>query len=533
MDIVGISLIAMGGQVLLRGQASEQRPPVTEEQLRQALAQAGYATCHLLEPALQAAVVDCNTGKELFEHAVGELRPAHIAVVVRSDGMQALIDLTPPEGGRAATLEDLQLALAEAGVTYGLDLEALRTAFTQGQATQWLVASGTPAVHGEDATFSTLTEGLSDRAPKVNADGLIDYREHNGICLVEPHTPLMRRQPATPGLAGRTVTGQTLPPTPGKDLPFAEGLHGSTTQADDANLLCASIKGQPVLVPQGVHVEPVLKVADVSLTTGNIYFDGCVQVDGDVMHSMKVQATGDVSIGGTVEGGWVESGGNVLVTGGIIAGARVRAEGSVTARFTQSATVQAGTVMVLQDMALESELRAGNQILVGEKNPQRGKLVGGHAMAMVLVRAPTVGSDKAGTTSVCVGANPELEERYQALEERIDKEKAQEDNLAKLIAHLNHVGDPKQMLPRVRGSWQQATKTWAKSLVERAELDQQLALTRNAKVQVSQGTSGAVELLFGKRKVALRKEFGAGAFSVDPDNRVQFTEPGGQAYPIT
>ena len=60
------------------------------------------------------------------------------------------------------------------------------------------VAAGTLPVPGEDARFDPLIQEISDRAPKVNADGLIDYREHGGICLVEPGTPLMRRTPAEP-----------------------------------------------------------------------------------------------------------------------------------------------------------------------------------------------------------------------------------------------------------------------------------------------------------------------------------------------
>lgn len=458
---------------------------------------------------------------------------ARIVVQLAADAMSATLDLTPSPDGRNATLEEVMAALTAADITYGLDHDALHAACTQGLAAQLVVARGLPPVHGVNASFEPLALEASVRAPKINAQGLVDYREYSGICLVTPGTPLMRRTPATAGSAGRTITAQPIPPVPGKDQAFADGLTGATVSADDPNLLCAAVQGQPVLVAQGVMVESVLRVAEVNLATGNIYFDGCVQVDGDVMHSMKVQATGDVSVGGTVEGGSVESGGNVLVGGGIIAQAQVVSGGGVTARFTQSARVKAETAIVLHDMALESDLQAGNHIVIGEKTPQKGKLVGGRATAMMLVRVPTLGSPKSGTTIVSVGANPELEQRYQALQERIDKEKANEENLSKLVAHLTQQGDPKDMLPRVKASWQQATQTWAKSLVEQTEMDQLLAITRSAKVQVMQGTSGVVELAFGKRRTTLHKEFGTGDFSVDPENKIQFTDAGGQAYPIS
>ncbi|MDR7307065.1 FapA family protein [Rhodoferax saidenbachensis] len=458
---------------------------------------------------------------------------ARIVVHVAADAMSAALDLSPSADGRNATLDEVMAALAEAGITYGLDHEVVLAACTQGQAAQLVVARGTAPVHGVDAIFEPLALDASVRAPKIDAQGLVDYREFSGICLVTQGAPLMRRTPASWGSEGRTITGKPLPSVPGKDLPFADGLTGAAVSRDDPYLLCATIQGQPVLVVQGVQVEPVLRVAEVNLATGNIYFDGCVQVEGDVTHSMKVQATGDVSVGGTVEGGSVESGGNVLVGGGIIAQGQVVSGGGVTARFTQSAKVKAETAIVLHDMALESELQAGSHIVIGEKTPQKGKLVGGKTAAMMLVRVPTLGSPKSGTTTVSVGANPELEQRYQALQERIDMEKANEDKLSKLVAHLTQTGDPKAMLARVKASWQQATQTWAKSLVEQAELDALLATTRNAKVQVMQGTLGVVELAFGKRRTTLHKEFAAGDFSVAQDNKIQFTDAGGQAYPIS
>ena len=532
MAIVGITFSAADANVVLRCQPSPERPQLMPEQLRQALDEAGFAQCHVDEDALLSALDACNTQTHPFVYTVGTLRASQIVVTVAPDAMSATLDLLPPEGGKTASIDDVIRALAQAGVVHGLDLHALQEACAAGQVAQRTVAAGTPPVAGVDARFDPLLDEISNRSPKVNADGLIDYREHGGICLVEPGTPLMRRTPATPGIAGCTITAVPLAPVPGKDQPFAEHLAGAQPSANDPNVLCAAIKGQPVLVPQGVQVEPVLRVAEVNLASGNIYFDGSVQVDGDVLHSMKVQATGDVSIGGTVEGAQIECGGNLLVTGGIIAQAQVRCQSGVTARFVQASQVQAGHTLVLHDMALDAVLQAGADILIGEKNPQRGKLVGGTATAMLRLKVPTLGSNKAGLTRVCVGASPELEARYQLLQERIETEKANEDNLQKLVNHLSSAGDPKGMLERVRASWRQATQAWAKSLVERTELDQQLAVTRNAKVEVMLCTSGPVELAFGKRKTNLTKEFGPGAFSLDPNSKVQFTDPSGQAYPI-
>jgi hypothetical protein len=151
---------------------------------------------------------------------------------------------------------------------------------------------------------------------------------------------------------------------------------------------------------------------------------------------------------------------------------------------------------------------------------------------MMLLRVPILGSGKGGVTQVTVGSNPELEARYQALQERIAKEKENEDNLQKLSHHLASIGDPKGMLDRVKASWRQAAQVWGKSLAERGELDVQLAKARSAKVEIGVGTEGMVELAFGSRKLRLRKEYGKGTLSLDKETRVVFTDPSGQAVPL-
>lgn len=532
MAIAGISLTESDGQVFLRGEPSTDRAPVEVMHLRALLQEAGYGDWVVDESAIAATVLDCNQKTAPFVVPLAHRQDAGISVLVAPDEMTAVVSLTAPKGGKLASVEDLLQALQAAGVTFGIDHEALLAACTAGAASNVPVASGAVAQDGVDADFQEIVPEASNRAPRVDADGLIDYREHGAIALVEPGAPLMRRIPATLGVQGRTIKGVAVEPRPGRDEPFTAGLAGAEIDSIDPNILKASVAGLPVRVPCGVMVEPVLRVAEVNLATGNIYFDGTVRVEGDVNNTMKVRATGDIQVGGTVEGAQLEAGGNITIKGGVIAQAKVKAGGSITARFVEGAAMHAGTVIALDDMALESTLISGNQILVGTKAPQRGRLFGGSAQTMMLLRVPILGSNKGGVTQVTVGSNPELEARYQALQERIATEKANEDNLQKLSHHLASIGDPKGMLDRVKVSWRQAAQVWGKSLAERGELDIQLAKARSAKVEIGVGTEGMVELAFGSRKLRLRKQYSQGTLSLDKETRVVFTDPSGQAVPL-
>lgn len=524
----GLVFVEHDDKLLAQVQAAADRPPLDEQTLRTLLSQAGYSHWFLLEAALATLVARYNSVPTEFEMTVAERRDGSFMLDVAQDASCAWVNVVPAHGGKALARDDIARALEGAGVIFGIDEAAFQLVCDATEPTRVLVATGVAAVHGEDAQFKKLIDLARDRAPKVNAQGLIDFREHGDIPSVEPGTPLMQRIPATAGVEGRDVRGTTLPATPGHDHPFADKLSGVTLDSDDPNVLVAALKGQPVYVDHGVMVEQVLALGNVDMDCGNITYDGSARIEGDVLSGMKVHVTGDITVTGTVEGGELEAGGNVLVGAGIIAHAKVRASGSVSARFVENSQIQAGTVIAIDDMVLQSELQALNQILIGVKSPQRGRLVGGSARSMMLIQTPLLGAESSGVTSVQVGVNPVLEARYQELEQIIEKQSADQENLKKVVKHLMQHGDPKGMLPRAKASWQHAVQLWAHSIKEKDELEQQLALVNDARVAIGLGVAGTVDLMFGKHARRLQRNFDAGVFSVDEAGHIVFTGKGSE-----
>ena len=131
-------------------------------------------------------------------------------------------------------------------------------------------------------------------------------------------------------------------------------------------------------------------------------------------------------------------------------------------RFVENAKVTAGTTIAIDDTALQSDLQANNQILVGLKSTQRGRLAGGSARAMLLIRTPILGSATGGVTKLLLGVNPVLEAEYQALAHKIDKQREDEQNLDKLVKHLARQGDKAPLLERAKASWEQAVGEFAR-----------------------------------------------------------------------
>lgn len=531
MNFPGISFNEADGQILLLSRPEPERQPVDNAALHALLLQEGYGECLLIEEAIASAVGRCNTQTEPFGLLVARRIDATVTVQVAADEMSADVTITPPKGGKRAGKEDVLLALATAGVMFGIDEGAVGQACNLGLCDRFVVAKGIPCENGRDSSFEELIPKTVDREPKLDENGLIDYREHGSIAVVPAGAPLLRKIPATPGVDGHTVRGRVLAARPGHDERFAAQLLGAAVSATDPNLLVALVSGQPVRVKGGVMVEPILVVDDVNMRTGNIHFDGTVHVKGEVVQGMKVTASGDIRVDEMVDGGQLEAGGSIVVAGGVIAHAKLRAGGSVSVRFAEAVEIQAGTVIMIKDMALECELRALNQILIGTESPSRGRLIGGSATAMLLLTTPILGSAKGGITTVVMGANPELLQKYAALQERIAKEKEVEENLEKIIKQLTSTGDPKGLLERVKASRQQAMAVWGKSLEERVELEKEIDLARTAKVTVGVGVTGSVNLSFCGVMTRLRRDFNAGTFSIDAEDHILFTDPAGKSVP--
>lgn len=499
--------------------------------LRDQLAQAGYGDWFLFDEALAELVSRWSADAGEFELPIAERRNGSVEIEIVGNAMTAYANIFPAQGGLAVTPAEVVLALRSNGVKHGIDEAAIAQACGQNRACQIIAAVGTPSQNGRDASFEPLIPGTRDRAPRANEKGLIDFRDQGAIPMVEAGQELMRRIPATLGMDGTTVKGDPLTSMPGQNLSFAEPLLGVALSTNDSNLLVALFKGQPVLKGNGVCVEQVLQVAEVNMSSGNIDFDGSVEVTGEVLPGMKIRATGDIIVHSTVDGAELDADGNITIHGGIIAHARVRAKGSISAKFVESAHLHAGTVISIDDAVLQGELEAMNQIQVGLKSPQKGLLAGGSARASMLIEAPILGSENSGLTNLMVGVNPQLEDAYQNLLTRIAKQQADEENLQKLINHLNTHGDKNNMLERAQSTWEKAAEHWAVLLAEKDELEQQMELIKEARIAMSIGVEGPLEVAFGRKSLHFRQKAGAGAFMALED-QIVLTDPRGEIMRI-
>lgn len=506
----------------------EARQPLDSDWTRSALAEQGFADLFLDEQALAKLAQKCGTAAEPFTLDIGERRDGSVSIILAADKMAAYLTITPPFGGRAVDREQVLDALKAAGVVCGIQDAEIGAAVALGQVEARPVARGRAPVHGNDAEFQSMIPEVKERHPKVDEHGIVDYRDLGLFVTVKAGAGLMRRLPATPGVAGENILGEAVPAKPGKEIPFAPGLHGAAVDPNDSNLLVAAIAGQPVQVPNGVMVEPTLTVQNVDLSTGNLSFEGTVNIAADVRSGMKIKTSGDVIVGGMVEAAEIEAGGDITVNGGIIGHGEVRSHGgaihsntahircggSISARFIENASVEAGNCIIVKEAVEQSELTAINQVVVGTEGSKKGHIIGGRTRATLLVQAAVAGSPSGVDTTIEVGVNPLIQGKLDAISQRLKQLEKEEEELARVIAcageHPNRFNP--ELLQKAERTCEKLQLDIAEHAQEKNTLQAQLSLADNAKVIIGQKVYGGIQIRIGNKILHVENEHGSGTF---------------------
>ena len=352
---------------------------------------------------------------------------AHIEAFASPDKMKAFLYLRAPvNGGAEATLESLQQALREKGISYGVDtgaLEDLSRYPVYGQ--NILIAQGTPSINGKNGFVTWKVDLQKDRKPTIREDGTVDYKDMNIIESVTKGQVLAVMNPPVPGLVGHMVTGTEMKPIDGKPVVFSKGRNAVVSP--DGMSLLSDIDGQILFADGKISVFATYEVkADVDNSTGNINVVGNVAIRGNVLAGFTVEAGGNVEVEGVVEGAVIRAGGDIILKRGMIGNNKglLVAGGDIIAKYIENATLEAkGDIR--SEAIMHSEIKCGGKLELGGK---KGLLVGGVARVGHEVEAKVIGSVMSTVTVLEVGVDPHLRERLKFLRAEIP---SMEENLVK------------------------------------------------------------------------------------------------------
>ena len=501
----------------LPAEAEEGNGPPDRAALMAALEAQGWAHARLDESAIAAFLLACHRDGAPAEAVIGELVDGYFEIDIDADSLTVRLTLWPPEGGRVVQPDDVRIVLAGRGIKLPVDEAALAEAFAAGRCDDLPIVHGTAPTPGTPARFVNLLEPRRGGADDDHAR--IDLRDLGNLLLVQPGTHLMRRIPAVQGTPGQDVFGRVLPAPEVADTPFTDRLTGVGPDADDPDLLVATVAGLPSVRARGVSVNPVVAVDAVDMHSGNIAFEGTLRVNGDIKTGMSVRVGGDVIVAGTIEAAHVEAGGNVVVSGGIIgksdgphdpasAIARIQCKGSVHARFIENAVVEAGTTVTADSAIRQSDVAAGETITAGDAAIGSGNITGGRCRAWHAVRAGTLGAPAGTATAIHVGLNPYADAEKAALEAEKRRQEQEQAKIQQLMAFF--AKNPERATPELREKARATLFKYTRDIMDTdahlAKLAEQLHPRPDAAVVVGKKVHGGVSVTIGQKAMRVMED---------------------------
>lgn len=371
-------------------------------------------------PALNRAIDACQ---DMVVAITGGTTPGveheSYRLTISEDNQQAVVRFyAAATQGERMNSEEFLKDLEFRYVTYGIKEDVIH-AFFQNEApdycTDILIAEGTPARQGTDAEIEYYFNTELNRKPALNEDGSVDFFHLNTVCPCRKGEVLARIIPADAGEFGCNVRGERIKP---RDVKRVSLKYGRNIELSEDRLSITSlVDGHVTLVDGKVFVSNVLEVENVDNSTGNIDYEGSVEVKGNVFANFEVRARGNITVRGVVEGAILVAGGDIVIERGVNGMTRgvLAAKGNIISKFLENVNASAGGY-VSTDSILHSKVYAGTEVTVSGK---KGFITGGLVCATNQVSVKTLGSSLGASTIVEVGAPPEVKNRLQEIQKQI------------------------------------------------------------------------------------------------------------------
>lgn len=374
---------------------------------------------------LEKVVIKLNSSKILPEDE-------YLKVTISEDKKLAIGRFYPPTpNGKFMTKQEILSQLEYNGVKYGVS-EKMVERYLKGRqfCINIVLAKATVPREGKSAEITYCFNTSIDSKPKINEDGSVDFHQLDNINHVNKGDILATMSPVDYGDTGMDVCGNILSPVKVSNKTFKHGKN--IYISEDGLKLCSDVSGHVSLTDDTVFVSNIYDVpADVSAATGNIKYDGNVNVNGNVVTGFIIEATGDIYVKGVVEGATLIAGGDIVLNRGIQGMSRgiLEAKGNIISKFIENCTVTAGGY-INTDAIMHSKINAKGDIIA---NGKRGLVTGGEICSSSMISLKTAGSTMGTYTLLEVGLDPALIEEYRDIEKEIPLLEEKKEDMLKIV----------------------------------------------------------------------------------------------------
>ena len=337
---------------------------------------------------------------------------------ISPDAMEAKVIFYPPSStGKRLSADDFIKDLKLRNIKSGIQYKVIKDHFGDDPSycIPLSIALGKKPRNGSDAKIEYYFNTNPSIKPKEREDGSVDFYNLDVISPCKKGDVLARIIPADPGEYGETILGMRIKPRDVKNAALKFGRNIELSQ--DRLTITSMVNGHVTLVEDKVFVSDIFQVENVDLTTGNINFDGSIQVNGNVFSNFEVIATGNVVINGVVEGARIQAGGNIIIARGMNGMSKgiLKAGGNIVAKFIENSFVEAGGYIEAESL-LHTVASAGTDIILSGK---KGFITGGQIHAGNKVSVKTLGATMGAPTIIEVGVDPEKKKAFALLQKEV------------------------------------------------------------------------------------------------------------------
>jgi len=351
----------------------------------------------------------------------GESNDGYAEVVINADRTRAIAHFYPPIPGGAFLMAPVfKGKLAEAGITHGIDHEAVDEGIFKANSTHESVRDVIVAQAVEPVTeipeHFMMRKEFIDRKPEIDPNAArIDWHDLSAFCIVDQKEPLARRVAAVTGKPGMDIYGTEIPFRVEKMTEFSAGENVVELEKG----LFAGTSGRLSVSRDGdVSIENVLELKKgVDFTTGNITFPGDVVIRGKVADGFKIYAAGSIAAAEVLDVTEVVCKKDLIAQSGIEGRSRgaLRVGGSIAARYIQNCKVAARGDISVTGSIVQSKVYTMGTVRMGET----GKLVGCEVIAIGGVQALEIGSAHGAKTWVRCGTDFTVQQELDIANEQL------------------------------------------------------------------------------------------------------------------
>ncbi len=277
------------------------------------------------------------------------------------------------------------------------------------------VAEGVEAMGGSGPYLEILFGHKEEDSSEAE---IVDMRSMQQIEFVKKGQPIAKISYDNPPLPGYDVFGHAI-------YRESESLAiqlGDGVIEKEPGSFYADSDGIPIVDEHKISLNKVMvHHGDVNLSSGNIVFDGPVEIFGSIDSGSMVETSGDLKVHGTIRGAIVRAKGDIEVEGGIVTGksGRVTTQKNLKAEFIENSFIECGGSVLAHKVIINSDVIAGGDVEVTDN--YSGLLAGGSISCRKNIRSANIGFKNGAVTKLNVGVDWKLELATLVFKKRLDR----------------------------------------------------------------------------------------------------------------